>query len=110
MKATLEAEMERNEALYNLRREALEAQLALLEEAGKGQTREALKIQKELLKNQKDYNTQLVENEKRTADLKKKVQKESLQASSTFLELGIELLVEMKRLERKMPVLSRHLL
>ena len=48
------SEQEYQEALYNLKREALEKQLQLLVEAGKGETAEAKKIQTGLIKNETD--------------------------------------------------------
>lgn len=88
----MQSEIERNRALYDLQKAALEEQLTLLQNAGKGKTAEAIKLQKALLQNEIDYQTTSLNNEKRTAEMKRKVQDGYFKASSNFVALGIELL------------------
>lgn len=88
----LEAEMERDEALFNLKQESLQKQLDLLIENGQAQSAEARNIQAEMLKNQADFNAKTIENERRTAELKKKASEASYEVVKGFLDLGIELL------------------
>lgn len=88
----IQSEMDKNKALYELQKKSLEEQLLLLEQAGQGKSAQALKLQKELVKNEQAYQKESLDNEKRTADMKRKVQEGYFKASSDFVQLGIDLL------------------
>lgn len=86
------AEAEHEAALYELRKNALEARLQLLVANGKEESKEAKKLQNQLLKNEVDHNKARVENIQKTEDLKRAIQTETMNVVKDIFAFGIELL------------------
>jgi hypothetical protein len=89
---TLALENEKQMALYDLQMQFLQNKLLALQSAGQGETAEAQKIATQIVETEKQKNNQLIENEKRTSDLKKSLRQAEFQMANDFLQLGIDLL------------------
>jgi hypothetical protein len=88
----MEAETAKEQAKYDLQKSYIERRLALLEEAGQGESLQALKYKNAIIKLDQEKQDALVSNEKKTADLKSKLMDQGFQAAKGFLSLGLELM------------------
>lgn len=88
----LDSEKEKEEALFELKQNALQERLQLLESAGLQESGIAQRIQLEMLKNQTDFNKRQLDQVSKTNNLKKKVELEGFQYASDIAQLGIDLL------------------
>jgi len=88
-------------ARLDIQRNALNARLEFLRNAG---LQESAVFQETLgakLKADEDYQAAIVENERRSAELKKKVQEASYQVASDFFQLAIDLLGQDEKARKK---------
>lgn len=97
----VKAEQAYQEQLLQLKLENFDVQLALLEANGFEETEAFKKIQQQKLDTQIDFNKQRLENEKRTQELNREIEKSSFAAANDFFELGIELLGKDKEARKK---------
>jgi uncharacterized protein YoxC len=95
----MQAEFERQQ--FELRQQALDARYQLLVQNGEGESELARKIEAEKLKNQIDFNKKRVENEKRTAQLREQMSKQTLGFISDAIDIGIDLLSQDEKARKK---------
>lgn len=84
-----------------MKRNALNAQLDLLRQNGLQETQEFQRILGEKIKADEDYHQKRIDNEKRTAELRKKIEQGALEASSNFFGTFADLLSQDEKLRKK---------
>ncbi|UZR93152.1 phage tail tape measure protein [Chondrinema litorale] len=80
------------DALYELQKAAMEERIKLLESYHGQESAEVMVAKVNLAKIEREHADKTIENEKKTAELKKGVEQASFQAASDFLQMGIDLL------------------
>ena len=88
----MEAEQERDNALFELKQQGIQQRIDLLILGNEQEKAEAIKLQAEKLKGQELHNKKILDNEKKTSDLRKKIGSETYSNAKDILELGIELM------------------
>lgn len=84
-----------------MKRNALNAQLDLLRQNGLQETQEFQRILGEKIKADEQYQTQRLENERRTAELKRKIEETALGASADFFGVYADLLGQDEKARKK---------
>lgn len=88
-------------ARLDIQRNALDARLEFLRNAGLQDTQVFQDTLSAKLKADEEYHNQIVENEKRSAELKRKVQEASYQVAADFVALAIDLLGQDEKARKK---------
>lgn len=87
--------------IAEIRRNAADERLRMLLEAGLSETEEYKKAQQEKLKADEDYSKKRLENEQRTAELKKKVEQASTAATADAFAVAVELLSQDEKARKR---------
>lgn len=94
------AEYEKNQALLAIQREYLQQKLTLLEQAGEGESAQAIKLRDALAVVDKQMADNKIAEAERAEEYKKQVQAAGLEATQGFLQLGLEMLEENSKARR----------
>lgn len=87
--------------IAEIRRNAADERLRMLLEAGLSETEEYKKAQQEKLKADEDYSKKRLENETRTAELKKKVEQAATSATADAFAVAVELLSQDEKARKR---------
>lgn len=98
---TMGTEIEREQAMLDMKKAYLMERLALLEASGEGESLMAVKIKNEILKTENEKNAGIVENERKTQDMIKKLKGQAYDTAQGFLSLGIDLLSQDEESRKK---------
>ena len=90
----LDREWDQKEKLLEIQRQYAAEKLALLQEAGKGETLEAQKLKNSILKIDREISDGQIEQEKKTQEAKRMLQDQGYSAAKDILSLGLALLDE----------------
>lgn len=109
--STMMAEGEHKAALLDLERATLEAKLALLEEAGQGETAQAQKVRNQLLGIEQEKNAMLLEEAQAREAQRKQIQGAALDVARQFVDLHVGVIQqrtdeEVSALDRRIELLS----
>jgi TP901 family phage tail tape measure protein len=97
----VKAEQAFQEQLLQLKIENFDAQLALLKANGYEETEAYERIKQQKLDTQIDFNKKQLENEKRTQEMQREIEKASITAANDFFDLSIEMLSKDKEARKK---------
>nr|MBA3900734.1 phage tail tape measure protein [Bacteroidota bacterium] len=97
----IQTEQERDAAMLDLKKLALQQRLAVLEEAGLGETLQAMKFKGEILKIEQQKHDQSIAAEKMAEDAKRRIWAAGYSAAHDFVDLGIELLSKDEAAKKK---------
>lgn len=87
--------------IAEIRRNAADERLRMLLEAGLSETEEYKKAQQEKLKADEDYSKKRLENEQRTAELKKKVEQAATDATADAFAVAVDLLSQDEKARKR---------
>lgn len=110
--STMMAEEDHKMALLDLEKATLAAKLALLEEAGQGETLQAQKIRNQLLTIEQEKNAVLIEEAKAREAKKKEIQAAALDVAQQFVDLHVGVIQqqtdeEVSALDKRIDYLGR---
>lgn len=87
-----QAEIQKQLSILDIQKNYAQQKLDLLNLANQGESLEAEKLKTQILNIQEQKNRKEIDNEKRTANMKKEVKKLEIDAAQGFLQLGIDIL------------------
>ena len=94
-------EQEYQDQLYEVKRQNMERELELIRQQHGAESLEYQKQKNEILALEQEKNQKSVEDEEKTAEIKKEVQQSTLDASRGFLQLGMDLLGDEEEARKK---------
>src|SRR5690606_25574699 len=97
----LETEQERQDAMYELELAALERRAEMIRQFHGEDSIEYARATNEILRLNKERNDQLLENERRTQELKAAIESAGFDTSKSFLKMGIDLMGQDEEARKK---------
>jgi len=97
----VDLELQHELRIAEIRRNAADERIRMLKEAGLAETAEFRRALEEKAEADADFQTKRIENERRTAELRKEVEQTSLNLTSDIFALGAELLSQDERARKK---------